>query len=184
MAANPACPGGRRRLSFRRINVPGKPAYQKGVQRHHLLPRQLVSAGHFSRLFDFVGRERIGFDDFRYNGLLLPALEKAAIVLGLPLHRGPHRRYNEVVCARVSQIEADWNRKRKQDEDLAAEEVLMRMRLLQAALRRSLLQPAARRITLNKNDPLGNGVDFAELDAMADNIWADTDVEASIRPAR
>lgn len=60
----------------------------------------------------------------------------------------------------------------------------MRMRLLQAALRRSLLQPAARRITLNKNDPLGNGVDFAELDAMADNIWADTDVEASIRPAR
>lgn len=170
--------GGRSKLPFRSVNKPGKPGYKPGMQRHHLLPIQLVSGRHFSRLFELIGRERIGFDDFRFNGLLLPAMEKAAIVLGLPLHRGPHRQYNEVVAARVSQIEGDWNRKRKIDEELAGEEVLMRMRLLQAALRRSLLQPASRRIKLNKHDPFQQSVDFAALDAMADTIWSGTGSDA------
>lgn len=147
------------------------------MQRHHLLPRQLLGNRQFAQLLDHVGCERIGFDDFRLNGLLLPSVEKAAVVLGLPLHRGPHRQYNEVVSARVAQIEGDWNARRKQDEDLAAEEVLMRMRLLQAALRRNLLQPARHRMQLNRFDPLGQDVDFAELDAMADVLWANTDTE-------
>ncbi len=168
----------RARLPFRSVNKPGQPGYQRGMQRHHLLPRQLLNFRQFSRLFDSIGRDRIGFDDFRFNGLLLPAVEKAAVVLGLPLHRGPHRHYNEVVLARVSQIEAHWIARRKIDEELAAEEVLMRMRLLQAALRRNLLQPAAKRMTLNRFDPLGEGVDFTELDAMADAIWTDTGVDA------
>jgi len=146
------------------------------MQRHHLLPRQLLGQRHFARLLDRIGRERIGFDDFRFNGLLLPAVEKAAVVLGLPLHRGPHRMYNEVVSARVAQIEGHWNARRRQHEDLTAEEVLMRMRLWQAALRRSPLQPASQRMQLNRFDPLGQNVDFAELDAMADALWATTDV--------
>ena len=77
--------------------------------------------------------------------------------------------------ARAFQLEADWNAKRQIDEQLAGEEVLMRMRLLQAALRRNLLQPAAQRMTLNRFDPLGQDVDFTELDAMAEAIWTNTD---------
>jgi hypothetical protein len=164
----------RRRLPFRSVNQPGKPGYSAGMQRHHLLPRQLLSNGNLRILFDSVGYDPIGFDDFRYNGLLLPALEQAAMVLGLPLHRGPHNRYNQVVAERVGQIESGWQAARRRSPDLAAREVLMRMHLLQRALRRSLMQPGQPCIRLNTRDPLGQGVDFSELDAMADIIWSGT----------
>lgn len=55
----------------------------------------------------------------------------------------------------------------------------MRLRLLQRALRRRLLEPGYRRILLNRSDPLGSGVDFSELDAMADALWSAT---ATINP--
>ncbi len=129
----------------------------------------------FQKMFDSVGCDRIGFDDFRFNGLLLPALEKASIVLGLPLHRGPHPIYNEVVTERVGQIEASWTRASRLDEDRAQDEVLLRMRLLQRALRRRLLEPGWRRLRLNNKDPLGKGLDFSGLDAMADALWSATE---------
>ena len=79
-------------------------------QRHHLLPRQLLfRARCFGTMFAAIGRERVGFDDFRTNGLLLPASEEATIRTGMPLHRGPHHRYNEVVIARVGRIEESWS---------------------------------------------------------------------------
>ena len=164
----------RTRLPFRSINQPGKSGYSPGMQRHHLLPRQLLANRQLARMFDTIGHDLIGFDDFRSNGLLLPALEQAALVLGLPLHRGPHRRYNEVVAERVGSIEAGWQATRSHEPEQAAREVVMRMRLLQRALRRSLMQPGLRRIRLNVHDPVGLGVDFSELDAMADSIWAST----------
>ncbi|MCX7677311.1 MAG: AHH domain-containing protein [Alteraurantiacibacter sp.] len=144
------------------------------MQRHHLIPRQLLRDRRLARLFDAVGRERIGLDDFRVNGLLLPSVEQAAMVLGLPLHRGPHRRYNEVVADRVGQIEQSWSRRCRQSPDCAAREVLMRMSLLQDALRRSLLQPAAGKMGLRRVAPLDPSLDFSELDAMAEKIWSAT----------
>lgn len=164
----------RGRLPFRSVNKPDKPGYRAGMQRHHILPRQLLLDRSLRALFDVVGHDLIGFDDFRHNGLLLPALEQAAMVLGLPLHRGPHRRYNEVVAERMGQIEAGWQSARAHSPDDAAREVVMRMRLLQRALRRSLLLPGVPRIRLNSRDPLGQGVDFSELDAMAESIWSVT----------
>ncbi len=169
---------GRARLPFRSVNRPGKPGYSAGMQRHHLLPRQVLLDRKLMRLFDAVGRELVGFDDFRVNGLLLPSLEQAALVLGLPLHRGPHRRYNEVVAERLGQIEAGWQAARTRCPDAAARDVLMRMRLLQRALRRSLLRPDWPRQRLNSRDPVGSGVDFSELDAMAESIWAGTALTA------
>jgi hypothetical protein len=71
------------------------------MQRHHLLPIQLLSARCFGSLFERIGRDHVGFDDFRRNGLLLPATERSAVRIGLPLHRGPHRHYNEMVVERV-----------------------------------------------------------------------------------
>ena len=93
-------------VTFRSVNAPGASGYQPGLQRHHLLPRQLLSQRCFGTMFAELGRARVGFDDFRRTGLLLPATEKASIRTGMPLHRGPHRRYNEVVIARVGRIEA------------------------------------------------------------------------------
>ena len=50
----------------------------------------------------------------------------------------------------------------------------MRVELLQRALRRRLLAPERARMRLNRSDPLGTGLDFTELDAMADALWAGT----------
>ena len=91
----------RARLSFRAINRRDRPGHDPGLQRHHLLPCQLLSRRCFGALLDAIGPERIGFDDFRCNGLLLPANDHAAVRLGLPLHRGPHRNYNAMVIERV-----------------------------------------------------------------------------------
>ena len=164
----------RQALSFRAVNRPGAPDYEPGLQRHHLLPRQLLSQHCFGPLFDAIGRERIGFDDFRTNGLLLPASDRAALRIGLPLHRGPHRSYNAVVIERVGQVEAGWAGHRGQAPDAPPEEALMRLSLLQRALRRRLLEPLRAPFLLNRRDPLGTGGDFSELDAMAEALWGAT----------
>jgi hypothetical protein len=158
-------------IAFRSVNAPGAAGYDPGLQRHHLLPRQLLSQRCFGTMFAAVGRVRIGFDDFRRNGLLLPATETASARTGMPLHRGPHRRYNEVVIARVGRIEARWSQARRHDEEAALAEALLRLHLLQAALRRQLLAER-RRVILSRKDPLGTGFDFTELDAMAESLWA------------
>ena len=163
----------RAQISFRQVNKRGTPEYDPGLQRHHLLPRQLLSQRCFGALFAHVGRARVGFDDFRTNGLLLPANEEATQRIGMPLHRGPHRRYNEVVMERVGRIEARWIEARATDPDAAMNEALMRLRLLQIALRRRLLAER-KRMVLNKKDPLGKGYDFTELDTMAEALWAST----------
>lgn len=165
--------GARSRLPFRTINRKDDPGYQPAMQRHHLLPRQLLSARCFGALFDRLGRDRVGFDDFRCNGLLLPCTDRAAMGVGLPLHRGPHSDYNRMVFERVGQIECAWVKRRLQCSGDALEEALMRLALLQRALRRRLLAER-HRLRLNRADPLGLGRDFAELDAMAELLWRAT----------
>ncbi|MBS0481166.1 MAG: AHH domain-containing protein [Proteobacteria bacterium] len=164
----------RQRISFRAVNRPGGPGYDSGLQRHHILPRQMLSQRAFIPLFAALGHDRLCFDDFRHNGLLLPANDGAAVRVGLPLHRGPHRRYNEIVMERFGQIERGWAGSRHRDPELALREALERLRLLQRALRRRLLNQE-RRIRLNRRDPLGAGVDFTDLDAMAESLWPATE---------
>jgi len=141
------------------------------MQRHHILPRQVLHKGFFQRMLAAIGRDRLAMDDFRTNGLLLPSLEQAAQVLGLPLHRGPHWRYNGVVIERLGQMEATWHNRQAADPDLAGRELLMRMRLLQQALRRALMRPGMGLARLNRSDPAWHTVDFSELDAMAEMLW-------------
>lgn len=117
---------------------------------------------------------RLGFDDFRRNGLLLPARSEAARRLRLPLHRGPHRDYNAMVIERVGQIEGAWSATAPRAPDHAGEEALFRLALLQRTLRRRLLDPPGPPLRLNRHDPLGAGFDFAELDAMAATLWNGT----------
>jgi len=170
----PQEPSARAQVAFRKVNVPGSPDYDQELQRHHILPRQLLSARCFSALFQHIDRRRVGFDDFRSNGLLLPSTEEATYRTGMPLHRGPHRRYNELVIERVGRIEAQWIKASKTNPEAARNEALMRLRLVQIALRRRLLDER-KRMVLNKKDPLGTGFDFTELDAMAESLWASTD---------
>ena len=116
------------------------PGYDSEMQRHHLLPRQLLSSGCFRAMFETIGRKRIGFDDFRTNGMLLPAREEGAMRMSLPLHRGPHRHYDNMVIERVGQIEQGWTIGCRKSDDKAGVDALMRLGLLQAALRRRLLE--------------------------------------------
>lgn len=174
--------GARARLPFRAVNRKERPGYDAGLQRHHLLPRQLLSRRCFGPLFAVVGRERVGFDDFRANGMLLPARSDASLRLGLPLHRGPHRRYNEMVIERVGQIEGEWARLRSLAPDAALEQALFRLALLQAALRRRLLDGRSS-LVLNRRDPLGQGFDFTALDAMAERLWGGTQAIAAQSPS-
>jgi hypothetical protein len=170
----------RARISFHSVNRKGAPGYDPGLQRHHLLPRQSLQCTCFSRLFEAVGRERIGFNDFRRNGLLLPAAESAALRLRLPLHRGPHRDYNELVIERIGQIEQGWSEERFRASEAALGKAGMRLALLQRALRRNLLDDR-RRFRLSRKCPLGTGYDFRELDAMAETLWVGT--QEGVRPA-
>lgn len=163
----------RQRLSFRLVNRRGRPGYDAGLQRHHLLPCQILGKECFQPLLGYLERSQFHFDDFRSNGLLLPADDHAAVRFGLPLHRGPHHAYNAMVMERVGQIEASWSVRRLSAPDLALVEALERLQWLQRALRRRLL--ANRRpLRLNRQDPIGRGFDFSELDAMADQLWPAT----------
>lgn len=124
-------------------------------------------------MLDAIGRCHVGFDDFRSNGMLLPAREEAALRMALPLHRGPHRDYNDMVIERVGHIEGCWSRKRCSDPNTAREDALMRLGLLQSALRKRLLDDA-RPFQLNRRDPGAQRLDFTELDAMAEALWQAT----------
>lgn len=171
-AAPPFAP--RATLSFRAVNRKDEPGYEAGLQRHHLLPFQLVDTRAFARFVTTLDRARIGFDDFRRNGLLLPASEATAQLLRLPLHRGPHRAYNALVLERVGQIEARWSRRRLAETEAALDEALFRLGLLQAALRRRLLAPNGRSMVLNRRDPALAADAFAELDDLAELLWSET----------
>ncbi|MCW1403127.1 AHH domain-containing protein [Novosphingobium sp. MW5] len=167
-------PCGRRPdLPFRAVNRQGSSDYNSALQRHHLLPLQLLSMRSFLRFFESIGLDNIGFDDFRRNGLLLPCSDATATMMALPMHRGPHHRYNAMAIERVARIEQDWrNRGRSLD---AGEEALFRLALLQGALRRRLLDPRRGPIPLNRNDPALRTPDFSDLDAMADMLWGATE---------
>ena len=157
-------------IPFRQVNRRGSPDHDPGLQRHHILPRQILGRRCFGSMFDEIGRSSVGFDDFRANGLLLPATTEATYRTGMPLHRGPHRQYNELVIERVGRVEDQWSQTRLTDPERALVEALLRLRLLQSALRRMLLS-ARRRLLLNRKDPLGTGFDFTALDAMAEALW-------------
>lgn len=168
-------------LPFRAVNKREAPDYDPDLQRHHLLPRQLLQKRCFGPLFDLMGRDRIGFEDFRSNGLLLPASDSAAMRIGLPMHRGPHHDYNALVMERVGQVEAGWSATRLRAPEIALSEAVGRLKLLQRALRRRLLDPRKQRFTLNRHDPLGREKDFSDLDRMAEGLWGDTQsVEAGV----
>lgn len=167
-------------IPFRSVNRRDQPGFREGYQRHHLLSLQLLNNSCFSGMFTKLGSVLFDFDDFRSNGILLPCTSAGSIQTGLPLHRGPHRQYSDVVYARVEPIATEWQRASFQSETVAAAVAARSLGLLQTALRQRLMRaPNGRPIFLNSKDPVGTGFDFRELDAMADLFWQATSPEAS-----
>ncbi len=161
----------RPRIPFRSVNLRGRPGHDPNLQRHHVIPRQVVVLPAFRLMFETIGLHRIGFEDFRINGMLLPHREESAARMRLPLHRGPHRRYNQMVMERVGQIERDWTISSSRFHASAGVDAAMRLSLLRGALRRRLLDSMGRSIVLNRRDPRAAALDFSDLDAMADMLW-------------
>jgi hypothetical protein len=162
-------------LPFRSVNRFGTPGFEPGLQRHHILPLQLLAKDCFARMFDAIGFHRRRFDDFRSNGLLLPASKRTEILMGLPLHKGgPHRAYNDLVIERVGQIESSWSTNHALSADEAGIEAHYRLELLQNALRRRLLDQRGKPFALNRSDPAHHQPDFFEIDAMIDTLWGES----------
>ena len=159
-------------IPFGAVNRSGYAGYVVGLQRHHLLPRVLLGQPCFARLIEALGANA-AFEDFRRNGMLLPATEGAAVRMGLPLHRGPHSAYSSMVRERLGGIEQGWAISRTGDPVAAGTIALGALAALQADLRRNLLDPS-RTVRLNRHDPLGCGTDFTRIDAMAEMLWGAT----------
>ena len=159
-------------IPFTAVNRSGHAGYVAGLQRHHLLPRVLIGQPCFARLIEALGANA-AFEDFRRNGMLLPATEGAAVRMGLPLHRGPHSAYSNMVRERLGGIEESWALTRNGNVEEAGIIALRALAALQADLRRNLLDPS-RSVRLNRHDPLGSGTDFTRIDAMAETLWGAT----------
>jgi A nuclease family of the HNH/ENDO VII superfamily with conserved AHH len=142
-AGGPAMP------SFREM---GMKCRVEGFHRHHIIPIEVVERPAFSIMFGHL--RAIGFDpqDFETNGMYLPCTEKMAMVFEMPMHRGSHRQYNEVVANRVGTIAS-----------LPIGDAYMNIRLLQNVLRRGL----RRSCTLQPDSASGFQIDFRTLEMEA-----------------
>ena len=89
------------------------------------------------------------------------------------MYRGPHRTYNAMCMKRVGCIEAHWVAQYRHSQRQTCEDALERLSLLQSALRRRLFDQS-RRTVLNRHDPALVQHDFAQLDVMAELLWAAT----------
>ena len=109
-------------------------------------------------------------DDFATNGLFLPSREEAALTMRLPLHRGPHHAYSQLVEARLALIARAY-RGRPPPTPPLVWEAAWRVRHLQNALSRTLTEGRLAR-PLNRFDPMMRTTDFTQIDAMIDRLWA------------
>lgn len=140
---------------------------RSGWHRHHLLPRHIEN---YPDLASFICRfsgEVTCLGNFDANGMFLPALEHLAIRERLPLHRGPHRHYNDVVIAVLDRI-----RKSAGSCDLPVSEGQRVIRRLQGTLRLALKISAQNAdVALSSREPFGPAVALLALDRETDALF-------------
>jgi hypothetical protein len=127
----------------------------KNFQQHHIIPIAVLNHAAFKSKFESL--EQYGFSphDFTANGILLPCTESAAQKYKLPLHRGPHRHYNDLVFECVSIIFSRHDLKTGAESRLY--QIVNDLSELQASLKAMLRQGRAL-IFLNSYDPNGKEV--------------------------
>jgi hypothetical protein len=147
--------------------VGGRPEFQL----HHLLPVSVFGHGNFSTSFLLLRAD--GFDPRFYsvNGLFLPATERAALHWKMPMHRGPHRRYNELIAIRVAAILFDLERRCYIMP--ARYEAIERLNLLICTLRRNLTGGRTF-LLLSSRDPLHSQAHFWDIDTACEMLWQAT----------
>ena len=69
---------------FSAVNRTGSVNFRKGWQKHHLLPRQLMSRRCLASMITSIGSAGLSLDDFDSNGVLLPG--SVATSFALILH--------------------------------------------------------------------------------------------------
>lgn len=118
-----------------------------GFQRHHLIPVNLIQRPAFAPMFLLV--QTVGFDarNFLSNGALLPGTEVMVERTGLPLHRGPHPKYDQLVADCLNEISNGIAKDPRAGPVLAYRWISD----LQGRLRRALHSDAS--LMLNRNDP-------------------------------
>lgn len=124
-------------VPFGTVNLCGTATYIEGMVRHHLIVQQALRDDTLKPFLTKMGEGGFQIDDFRTNGLLLPCLPSLSRKTGLPLHWGPHPRYNakviqELHVIRISaeSIRADSERRHQAFNDI---------RSLQGRLRATLI---------------------------------------------
>jgi len=142
-----------------------------GYQRHHLIPVALLARPQMVAMFDQLGAEGFALHRFELNGLALPGDERLALQSGHALHRGPHRAYSDVVTARVERIRVDFSGATGGDCRAARRTAVMRLRLLQDTLRRSLTDRHGLRFWLNRRDPMRLFLDRPYLDNAIERLF-------------
>lgn len=157
-------------IAFCRVNRRGQPDYKPERQRHHILPMVLHRRKQFRQFLLDLASVGFKFDDFSTNGLLLPNTETEALRWGLPLHRGPHHRYNALILMRAENIRSAYARSRRRFWDRL--DCLQRLRLLQNAVRRALLGSSAFPVSLHQRDPMRSSLNFGTIDEMIEKAWA------------
>ncbi len=131
-------------------------------QRHHLIPLQIGSDIGAQLNIVTLGPSSYLLNDFHANGIVLPGDERTAIRDRLPMHRGPHPHYTELVAKRVRHIVKNSRSKSRVnfDEQL----IYFRLRILQNGLRR-MLSKRHQPLLLNKRDPMAMHIDFSVLES-------------------
>lgn len=143
-------------LSFRevkrRVRVPG-------FHCHHIIPLEIIEKAAFRPLFRAIGELGFDFENFQQNGMYLPCTEKNAIAFRLPLHRGPHPVYNQIVCERIAAIDG-----------LGRHGQLFEMHRLQCMLKVALRRDA---VPLRKaaRKPMATNPGFDTMEAAAFRLW-------------
>jgi hypothetical protein len=137
-----------------------------GFHCHHLIPRKVVEDRKFAMLFARLRLEGFDPNDFVANGMHLPAVERNARIFRLPLHGGPHRRYNDAVTEFVAGLER-----------LSPADGFVHLGIYQRSLRAMLRSGQADAADLLRNPMHAHGSrDFETLDRIIERMG-----DASIR---
>lgn len=143
-------------LSFRevkkRVRIPG-------FHCHHIIPLEIIDKAAFRPLFRTMRELGFDFDDFHQNGMYLPCTEANAAAFRLPLHRGPHPVYNQLVCERIAAFDRQ-----------GCSSQLFEMQQLQCALKAALRK---NELPLRKGsrNPFTSNADFECMEIAAYRLW-------------
>jgi hypothetical protein len=89
---------------FASVNSRGSANYLDGWHKHHVFTSQCRNDRELNLLFVAMEARGVSLNDFRFNGMLLPAVEKESRRANLPLHVVGHKLYNKGLLEHLHQI--------------------------------------------------------------------------------